>query len=344
MTEGGSREGCHPMPSEDPMRQMVCPSHAELVALREGTLPPERVSAIVLHLSNCGKCEAAYELVNEENELAPETLPALLKEAGPNSHRDQPDSTQRRVATKTDHSATPRVWDAAAPSSLPGRPEPAPDAPTRLGPYEVKERIGSGGMGTVYRAFHVKLKKWVALKVVRSDLLGDSQAVGRFQRDMEAVGRLDHPNIVRATDAGEEGGIHFLVMEWVDGTDLANLVRCCGPLPVAEACELARQAAVALQCAHLQGLVHRDVKPSNLLLSQQGILKLLDLGLARLVGEREDSGGLTMLGQMMGTADYTAPEQWEASHTVDIRADLYSLGCTLYTLLAGKPPFSGPEF
>ena len=237
------------MPSEDPMRQTVCPSHAELVAFREGTLPPERVSEIVLHLSNCRKCEAAYQLVTEENELAAETLQALLKETGPESFQDQPDSPRRKVATKAGPGTPPRAWDDAAPSSPPARPEPASEAPTRLGPYEVKEKIGGGGMGTVYRAFHVNLKKWVALKVVRSDRLGDPQVLIRFQREMEAVGRLDHPNIVRATDAGEEGGIHFLVMEWVDGTDLANLVRCCGPLPVAEACELARQAALALQCA-----------------------------------------------------------------------------------------------
>ena len=160
---------------------------------------------------------------------------------------------------------------------------------------------------------------------------------------MEAIGRLNHNNIVRATDAGEADGVHYLVMELIDGIDLARLVRLAGPLPVAAACELVRQAAVGLQYAHENGLVHRDIKPSNLLLSVNGELKISDLGLALLNRDERASGELTVTGQVMGTADYMAPEQWEDSHAVDIRADLYSLGCTLYTLLAGRPPFAGPK-
>jgi eukaryotic-like serine/threonine-protein kinase len=343
-TEAGSREGCDPMPSDQPLHQSLCPALAELAALRMGELPPERVAEIVLHLSNCSKCEATYQQGAADQESERETLEVRLKDTHSDPGQHHSGDTRTKMARKVEPAARPAPRMEAAVGLAPAQPQAAPAAPLRLGPYEVKERIGGGGMGTVYRAFHVKLKKWVALKVVRSDWLGDAQTVIRFQREMEAVGRLDHPNIVRATDAGEEGGVHYLVMEWVDGTDLANLVWFCGPLPVADACALIRQAAAALQCAHLQGLVHRDIKPSNLLLSKQGVLKLLDLGLARLVGQLDGSAEVTMHGQMMGTADYTAPEQWVSSHDVDIRADIYSLGCTLYNLLTGRPPFTGAEY
>jgi serine/threonine protein kinase len=223
-------------------------------------------------------------------------------------------------------------------------PEEGREVPGRVGSYRVGERIGGGGMGEVYRAFHENLGKWVAIKLVRRDRVSDPQVGARLRREMKAGGLLDHPNIVRVTDAGEEGGILYLVMELVEGLDLAKLVRQMGPLPTPEACELARQAALGLQCAHAANLVHRDVKPSNLMLSKAGQLKILDLGLVRFVGDRHLSDVATVSGMVMGTLDYMAPEQWEASHKVDIRADLYSLGCTLFTLLAGHPPFCGPQF
>jgi serine/threonine protein kinase len=208
-----------------------------------------------------------------------------------------------------------------------------------LGEYRLLERIGRGGMGQVFRALHLRLDKLVALKVLPSDRFGDPQAVARFEREMRAVGRLDHPNIVLARDAGEVDGIHFLVMELLDGVDLAALVRKSGPLDVAIACEMIRQAASGLQHAHERGLVHRDIKPSNVMLTTSGIVKLLDLGLA-LIRDPSSPQVATMDGAMMGTTDYMAPEQWSDSHRVDIRADLYSLGCTLYVLLTGEPPFA----
>ena len=187
---------------------------------------------------------------------------------------------------------------------------------------------------------------------------------------MRAVGQLAHPNIVQAHDAREIDGTPVLIMEFVDGLDLAELVRRIGPLPVAEACEMVRQAALGLQCAHEHGLVHRDIKPSNIMLSR-GLapfsprsgaearsdatakkvpdpldgpqVKLLDLGLARFYAEASGGEEMTGTGQAMGTADYMAPEQASDSRTVDIRGDIYSLGCTLYKLLSGRAPFSGPE-
>jgi serine/threonine protein kinase len=223
------------------------------------------------------------------------------------------------------------------------RPVRVNPAPKQLGQYKLFERLGRGGVGVVYRARHQRLKKWVAIKLLPPERISNARTVARFQREMEIVGQLQHANIVAATDAGDEGGFHYLVMELVEGLNLGQLVRRAGTLPVPEACELIRQAALGLQHAHEQGLVHRDIKPSNLMVSSRGEVKVLDLGLALLRGE-EPADPLTAVGQMMGTADYMAPEQWEASHEVDIRADIYSLGCTLYTLLTGGPPFPAPEY
>jgi WD40 repeat protein/serine/threonine protein kinase len=212
-----------------------------------------------------------------------------------------------------------------------------------LGSYVLLDKLGEGGMGAVYRARNWKLGRTVALKVIRADRLDGPDAARRFQREIRAAAQLEHPHIIRAYDADEVAGHHFFVMEYVDGTDLAKVVKKRGPLPAAEACDCVRQAALGLQHAHERGLVHRDIKPSNLLLTRDRQVKVLDLGLARLhpsAGE-ESSSTLTETGAVMGTPDFMAPEQTLDSHAVDIRADLYSLGCTLYFLLTGRVPFPG---
>jgi serine/threonine-protein kinase len=258
------------------------------------------------------------------------------------------------------------------------------DGELLLGPYLVMEKLGEGGNGQVFKARHQHMKRVVALKVVRPDLLSDPDVVQRFYREIEVVSHLSHPHIVHAYDAGPIGSALMLAMEYVDGIDLDRLVQQSGPLAVAQACEYIRQAALGLQHAHERGLVHRDIKPGNLLvtggvvrpkaakasgdssgvfqapLSQSGsqhfalsqhqlrwgTVKILDLGLARLSHPAPGSKtkNLTVLGGgnvTMGTPDYQAPEQAIEFHTADTRADIYSLGCTLYFLLTGKPVFEG---
>jgi eukaryotic-like serine/threonine-protein kinase len=208
-----------------------------------------------------------------------------------------------------------------------------------LGVYRLEKKLGEGGMGAVWKAQHTKLGKTVALKVLPRQLTSNPDSVGRFEREMKAVGLLDHPHIIRAMDAGEIDGTHFLVMEYADGVDLAEVVRQRGPRKVRDACEMIRQAALGLGHAHQHGLIHRDIKPTNLFLTKAGQVKILDLGLARLQGEDVSPSShdptITRMGQIMGTPDYMATEQWDDTHSVDGRADLYSLGCTLFFLLAG---------
>ena len=216
--------------------------------------------------------------------------------------------------------------------------------PRDFGQYRLLGKLGAGGMGTVYKALHKRLEKVVALKMLPADRMRDESAVARFEREIQIIGKLEHPNIVAAHDAGETDGIHYLVMELVDGIDLSALVKCIGPLPVAEACEIIRQAALGLEHAHQHGMVHRDIKPSNLMLTPDGRVKILDMGLALLQEKAGQPGQeLTSAGQMMGTFEYMAPEQGSDSHEVDSRADIYSLGATLYKLLSGHAPLGGEQ-
>jgi WD40 repeat protein/tRNA A-37 threonylcarbamoyl transferase component Bud32 len=215
-------------------------------------------------------------------------------------------------------------------------------------------------MGAVFKAEHLLMERLVALKVINRALLNKPGVVERFGREVKAAARLVHPNIVHAYDADQAGDCHFLVMEYVEGVTLARLVQEHGPLPVARACEYVRQAALGLQHAFAHGMVHRDIKPQNLMLTPApgpgeagpSVVKILDFGLARLAsevkGEGADPAGLTgpvngatvtASGALLGTPDYIAPEQVDNPHTADIRADLYSLGGTLYYLLTGRPPF-----
>jgi serine/threonine protein kinase len=209
-----------------------------------------------------------------------------------------------------------------------------------LGEYDLFEQIGRGGGGTVYRARHRKLRRIVAIKLLNR--IDDPRMIARFDREMHAIGKLQHPNIVAATDAGEADGVYYLVMEFVAGKSISQLIRDHGPISQTDACEIVRQAATGLQYIHERGLVHRDIKPANLMLNEAGQVMILDLGLALLHEDDFSVDAMTSSDMLMGTIDYMAPEQAADTHQVDIRADIYSLGATCYTLLTGVPPF-GPS-
>lgn len=220
-----------------------------------------------------------------------------------------------------------------------------------VGPFVIFEKIGEGGMGKVYKAVSKKIGRPVALKVVRSHLMSNKTVLRRYKREASAAAAMDHPNIVTLIDADEAGGRYFLAMEYVEGSDLSRMVKENGPLPYQEAAEYIRQSALGLQHAHERGLIHRDIKPSNILVSGEralpgtdgvAIVKILDMGLVRSILEGDDGFSRTELtrdGTVVGTPDYMAPEQAKNSSKVDAKADLYSLGATLFYLLRGQSPF-----
>lgn len=211
-----------------------------------------------------------------------------------------------------------------------------------LGSYTLEEPLGHGGMGHVYRALNWKLNKRVALKVIRQESQHRTTAATRFRREIRALGQINHPNIVLAYDADYSRGSMFFAMEYVRGTDLECLVYRDGPLSIRDACDYVLQAATGLQYAHERGLIHRDVKPSNLLVTDATrVVKVLDLGLTRAEIPIEDSvfGNLTQVGILVGTPDFMSPEQIRDPRGVDPRADLYALGCTFFFLLTGETPF-----
>ncbi|MBI3410265.1 MAG: serine/threonine protein kinase [Planctomycetes bacterium] len=215
-----------------------------------------------------------------------------------------------------------------------------------VGQYRLVERIGEGAMGQVFKAWHTKLECLVAVKMIHREHLSSQKAMDRFRREVETASQLDHPNIVLLRDADQTENRPFMVMDYVEGTNLSIRVKQGGPLPVHQACEFARQAAVGLQHAYERGVVHRDVKPSNLLVTpatpeHPAIVRILDFGLARFEDDRGNLCRLTQVGAVLGTIDYIAPEQVDNASAADARCDIYSLGCTLYFLLVGRPPFAG---
>jgi len=205
--------------------------------------------------------------------------------------------------------------------------------------YKLLDHLGTGGMSSVFLGEHVLMQRRVAIKVLPKNRVEDTSYLARFHREAEAAARLDHHNIVRAYDVDNDGDIHYLVMEYVEGRDLQRVVKENGPLAFVTAADYIRQAAEGLAHAHAAGLIHRDVKPANLLLDHKNVVKVLDLGLARFTTEDRTSLTVAYDENVLGTADYLAPEQAVNSHGVDARADIYSLGCSLYFLLTGHSPF-----
>ncbi len=208
-----------------------------------------------------------------------------------------------------------------------------------LGKYKLLSHIGTGGMGSVYLAEHQVMRHRVAIKLLPAHLAAQSSYIERFHQEARAAAALSHPNIIRAFDVDQHENFHYLVMEFVDGTDIQAIVSRTGPLPFETAANYTRQAAEGLGYAHRMGLIHRDIKPANLLVDKEGTVKILDMGLARFTDESQGSLTMAYDQKMIGTVDYLAPEQALDSHKVDARADIYSLGCTLYFMLTGDSPF-----
>ncbi len=311
-----------------------CPDRSILKAWLQGLLEVEQEDFVASHVEDCTGCDETIQSMEAETDtgfrLPPGIADASESVEEANYSNLLGDLKAIPLKVRADDLALSREHTTAVADDLSG---------TTLGQYELQGVIGRGGMGKVYKARHRKLDRIVALKVLPESSFKEPMAIKRFEREIRAAGRLKHPNVVQALDADEVDGTHFLVMEFIDGTDLGKITKVNGPLPIDHACNLTFQAAQGLQAIHESGLVHRDIKPSNLIVDSSGTVHILDLGLALLGLDQESSHELTSTDQIMGTVDYIAPEQAMDTHNVDIRADIYSLGCTLFHLLTGKPPY-----
>lgn len=350
----------------------ACPDEQLLRGFAVGDLDEADANRMTAHLSSCQRCGETLDAIQGTDD----TLLDILHQIGvqdPILEELELDQAVNRISERIKTETSPEV-DASdqfatsfeetefatnavevtenQPCILPE--DALLDRPSELGNYKLLSKLGRGGMGTVYKARHKQLDKTVALKVLAMERFGDKMATERFKREMRAIGRVQHPNVVVAHDGGQFGNEHFLVMEFVDGVDISALEKKHGALPADVACEIIRQAAFGLQHAHDMGLVHRDIKPSNLMLDANGVVKVLDLGLARIEDElstdtsnsHQTAGPreLTSTGTTMGTVGYMSPEQVLDSSKVDQRSDLYSLGASLYKLLTGELPFSVRQY
>ena len=313
-----------------------CPSSEELATYARGLLPAGSVESLTVHIAACARCE---ETVVELAAASAAKLVGPLQSAAV----EQPFVDESECVRVVERLQRQGPFGDATPADSHAAKSPTP---TEFGEYVIIDRCGSGGMGHVFRARHRRMDRVVALKVMSTAALANTEALKRFEREARAAAKLIHPNIVHAYDAGTQGGVPYLVMEYVAGCDLATLVKRDGKLDISRACDYLAQAARGLVFAHEQGIVHRDIKPGNLLVNEgEGIVKVLDLGLARFqepsVGQALPAGELTNSGALMGTVDYMAPEQALNTSRADAKADVYSLGCTLFRVLTGENVFAG---
>ena len=312
------------------------PSEIQLAAFSQGRLPESEMAVVEAHVAECSSC---CECIRQ----APDDKLGLLARAA----HGAPAETIILQGPDADTGDAPLSSVPAADSETPAVPPELVDHPR----YEILKVIGKGGMGVVFKAEHRMMQRPVALKVINQRYTANKEAIDRFHQEVRTAARLSHPNIVAAFDAEQAGNLHYLVMEFVEGKNLAQWVQQRGPLSVVQACNAIRQVCAGLQCAHERGMTHRDIKPQNLMLAKSGKIKILDFGLARF--EREQfavsptaatESELTAFGTVLGTPDYMAPEQATDSRLADARSDIFSVGCTLFFLLTGRSPFAAGSF
>jgi hypothetical protein len=320
----------------------IHPSADILRAFALGNMEYAAAEVVIAHLDSCADCRRQAAAASGDD-----FLERMRQAHGRTSTALPSPPLPEAGAGRTTRGAAPGTQTPAPGSPLPLPAASLPPALASNSQYEILRELGRGGMGVVYLARNIKMDRVEVLKVVNQALLDRPESVERFLREIRSAARLRHHNVVTAYSVPELGDVMAFAMEYVEGEDLARLVKARGPLPLAHACYYAQQVALGLQHAFEKGMVHRDIKPQNLILTREGkkhIVKILDFGLAKATREKGAQMDLTGSGVMMGTPDYMAPEQARDAASADIRADVYSLGCTLYYLLTGKPPFKGRSF
>ncbi|HEY3968129.1 MAG TPA: efflux RND transporter periplasmic adaptor subunit [Planctomycetaceae bacterium] len=318
------------------MAQFDCPTDQSLRNYILGACSDEISDEIEGHLAQCTACEATISQLDSAEDTLMRHLP--LAAAAETSDSSQQPGWIDILCQEPPSGGRGDFGQARLDrNSQPGILEDSGRMPDGCPNYELLGVLGRGGMGVVFLARHRQLNRRVAFKVVRPDALSSGEARRRFLREIQILGGLNHPGIVMATDAGTLGSGAYLVMELIEGADLGRVVREGGPLMIDAACEVGRQVAEALAAAHGNGAVHRDVKPSNIMVDFGGRVRLLDFGLADMTLLTQHSGE-TSVGRLLGTLDYMAPEQADGQRQVDARADLYGLGATLFFILTGRPP------
>ncbi|MBC7966342.1 MAG: protein kinase [Fuerstia sp.] len=332
-----------------PTAEKLHPTQSQLQAFAQGRMSADDLAAIEIHIRDCDVCCRNLSNVTTDDPLARLAREVHARSSGTGA----PALPDTRLMNCDDSDSVAVEGKIGHPDSTNSESEPEQVPPElRDHPrYRIVKILGKGGMGVVWLAEHQMMQRMVALKVISSRFTSGRESVERFRQEVRAAARLTHPNIVTAFDAEQAGDLHFLVTEYVEGRSLEQWVQQNGVLTVAQACSAIRQVCSGLQHAHSHGMIHRDIKPQNLMQAKNGKIKILDFGLARLEQHAEKVSqtaktelSLTVVGMVLGTPDFMAPEQAADSSSADARSDIYSLGCTLFFLLAGRAPFEAGSF